>query len=69
MTRPACLHAATFGITDEYAGEGPRTYVALKPEVADAVMKDSRLVAQVKAKLYEVSRLWTKLLLIASGCA
>ena len=46
--------ATRIGVRDETLR---RTDVVLKPEVADAIVKDARLVAQVKAKLYEVSRL------------
>ncbi|KAM5537531.1 hypothetical protein V8D89_008858 [Ganoderma adspersum] len=49
MTFPECLPATTFGILDEYAGELPRTYVVLKPKVADVIQKDPRLVVRMKA--------------------
>ena len=56
LGHPDVADAAVVGVPDEYAGELPRAYVVLKPEVAHAVQKDRRVAVQVKARLYEVRR-------------
>ncbi|TBU58568.1 phenylacetyl-CoA ligase [Dichomitus squalens] len=45
--------AAVIGVHDEYAGELPRAYVALKPHVAAVVQRDQQAANHVRAKLYE----------------
>ena len=47
--------AAVIGVQDEYAGELPRAYVTLKPNVAAMVRRDQRAAKTVRVKLYEVS--------------
>ena len=57
LSDPDVADAAVIGVPDEYSGELPRAYVVLKPEAAAAVKDDEGLTRQIKARLYQVSRL------------
>ena len=57
LSDPDVADAAVIGVPDEYSGELPRAYVVLKPEAAAAVKNDEGLTRQIKARLYQVSRL------------
>nr|VWO99855.1 Chitin synthase (EC [Ganoderma boninense] len=51
LSHPDVADAAVIGVADDYAGELPRAFIVLKPEVAAAVQKEPRLVARVKENL------------------
>ena len=50
LQQPEVADAAVIGVPDEYAGELPRAYVVLTPELAAAVKNDAKRGKETAAK-------------------
>lgn len=55
LNHPYVADAGVIGVPHDYAGEVPRAYIVLKPDIAVAAARDSSFTAQVRDELYKVS--------------
>ncbi|KAI0762225.1 phenylacetyl-CoA ligase [Fomes fomentarius] len=53
LNHPYIADAGVIGVPHDYAGEVPRAYVVLKPDIAAAAAGDSSFAAQVRDELYK----------------